>query len=118
MIYFSHITNPFQPNKGRIDRVLDEAKTIWQLFKEQKVDLSRPTICMINGVAVLRKFWHDIVSPLGEAFRPSRVIKHSLLKGLIECECSGAMTPTRSKHGNKYYEYYTPISLNNRNFFL
>lgn len=46
---------------------------------------------------------------LGEAFRPSRVIKHSLLKGLIECECCGAMTPTRSKHGNKYYEYYTPL---------
>ena len=46
---------------------------------------------------------------LGEAFRPSRVIKHSLLKGLIECECCGPMTPTRSKHGNKYYEYYTPL---------
>ena len=46
---------------------------------------------------------------LGEAFRPSRVIKHSLLKGLIECECCGAMTPTRSKKGNKYYEYYTPL---------
>ena len=28
---------------------------------------------------------------------------------MIECECCGAMTPTRSKHGNKYYEYYTPL---------
>lgn len=63
MIYFSHITNPFQPNKGRIDRVLDEGKTVWQLVEEQKVDLKRPTICMINGVAVLRKFWKDIVKP-------------------------------------------------------
>lgn len=63
MIYFSHITNPFQPNKGRIDRVLDEGKTIWQLIEKQKVDPKRPTICMINGVAVLRKFWHDIVQP-------------------------------------------------------
>ena len=63
MIYFSHITNPFQPNKGRINRVLDEGKTVWQLVEEQKVDLKRPTICMINGVAILRKFWHDVVSP-------------------------------------------------------
>ena len=46
---------------------------------------------------------------LGQAFRPSRIIKHSLLKGLIECECCGPMTPTRCKHGNKYYEYYTPL---------
>lgn len=63
MIYFSHITNPFQPNKGRINRVLDEGKTVWQLVEEQKVDLKRPTICMINGVAVLRKFWNELVSP-------------------------------------------------------
>ena len=28
MIYFSHITNPFQPNKGRIDNVLDDGKTV------------------------------------------------------------------------------------------
>jgi len=63
MIYFSHITNPFQPNKGRIDRVLDEGKTVWQLVEEQKVDLKRPTICMINGVAVLRKFWKDLIQP-------------------------------------------------------
>ena len=46
---------------------------------------------------------------LGNAFRQSRVIKHTLLKGLLECECCGAMTPTRSKHGNRYYEYYTPL---------
>lgn len=63
MIYFSHITNPFQPNKGRIDRVLDEGKTVWQLVEEQKVDLKRPTICMINGGAVLRRFWNDLIQP-------------------------------------------------------
>lgn len=55
MIYFSHITNPFQPNKGRIDNVLDDGKTVWDMVREQKVDLSRPTICMIDGAAVLRK---------------------------------------------------------------
>ena len=63
MIYFSHITNPFQPNKGRIDNVLDDGKTVWDMVREQKVDLSRPTICMIDGTAVLRKSWNDIVQP-------------------------------------------------------
>ena len=63
MIYFSHITNPFQPNKGRIDNVLDDGKTVWDMVQEQKVDLSRPTICMIDGAAVLRKFWNDTVQP-------------------------------------------------------
>lgn len=63
MIYFSHITNPFQPNKGRIDNVLDDGKTVWDMVREQKVDLSRPTICMIDGAAVLRKFWNDTVQP-------------------------------------------------------
>ena len=62
---------------------------------------------------ISQELWDEVKSlrkaNLGEAFRPSRVIKHSLLKGLTECEYCGAMTTTRSKHGNKYYEYYTPL---------
>lgn len=46
---------------------------------------------------------------IGNAFRPSRSVKNSLLKGLLECSCCGTMTPTRSKKGNKYYEYYTSL---------
>lgn len=42
-----------------------------------------------------------------ERFAPSRSVKNSLLKGLVECECCGTMTPTRCKRKNKYYEYYT-----------
>ena len=45
----------------------------------------------------------------GDRFAPSRSIKNSLLKGLVECECCGAMSPTRCKKKNKYYEYYTSI---------
>ena len=48
-------------------------------------------------------------SNLGNAFRPSKSVKHSLLKGLLECECCGTMIPTRSKRGNKYYEYYSAL---------
>lgn len=46
---------------------------------------------------------------LGNAFCPSRSVKNSLLKGLLECECCGTMIPTRSKRGNKYYEYYSAL---------
>ena len=49
------------------------------------------------------------VENIGNAFKPSRVIKNSLLKGLLECECCGTMTPTRCKKGNKYYEYYSSL---------
>lgn len=48
---------------------------------------------------------------IGTAFRPSRSVKNSLLKGLLECSCCGTMTPTRSKKGNKYYEYYTSLKV-------
>lgn len=43
----------------------------------------------------------------GDRFTPSRSVKNSLLKGLVECTCCGTMTPTRTKKDNKYYEYYT-----------
>ena len=54
-----------------------------------------------DNVADLKK------SNIGSGFSPQKSEKVALLKGLLECECCGAMTPTRSKKGNKYYEYYT-----------
>ncbi len=45
----------------------------------------------------------------GKRFSPSRSIKDTLLKGIVECPCCGSMTPTRTKKGNKYYEYYTSV---------
>lgn len=63
MIYFNYITNPCEPNKGRISRVCEQSKTIWQIIKEQKVDISRPILCLVNGVAVLRKDWNDALLP-------------------------------------------------------
>ncbi len=61
MIYFNYITNPFNPNKGRISKVLPEKQTIWQVVKSQKVDLSRPTVCFVNGMAKLRKDWDMVL---------------------------------------------------------
>lgn len=63
MIYFNYITNPCEPNKGRISRVFEQTKTVWQIIKEQKVDISRPILCLVNGVAVLRKDWNDALLP-------------------------------------------------------
>ncbi len=62
MIYFNYITNPCEPNKGRISRAIKGKQTIWDLVKSQKVDLSRPTVCLVNGVAVLRKNWESTLA--------------------------------------------------------
>lgn len=63
MIYFNYITNPFNPNKGRISRSLKGKMSVWDLIKSQKIDLSRPTICFIDGLVVLRKDWNFLINP-------------------------------------------------------
>ena len=63
MIYFNYITNPFQPNKGRISCALNENMSICDVVKAKNVDLSRPTICIVNGIAILRKDWNKILNP-------------------------------------------------------
>lgn len=63
MIYFNYITNPCEPNKGRISLAFERPKTIWQIVKEQKVDLTVPVLCLVNGVTVLRKDWDDVLLP-------------------------------------------------------
>ncbi len=55
MLYFNYFTNPCQQVLGRISAIIEQPKTVWQIIKEQKVDLTMPIICLINGVPVLRK---------------------------------------------------------------
>ena len=62
MLYFNYFTNPCQPDKGRISSVIQQPKTVWQLVKEQKVDLTMPILCLINGVPVMRKNWNDLLN--------------------------------------------------------
>jgi len=61
MLYFNYFTNPCQPDKGRISTIIEQPKTIWQIIKEQKVDITMPIICLINGVPVLRKDWGNLL---------------------------------------------------------
>ena len=61
MIYFNYITNPCEPNKSRISRAIKGKHSIWDLVKSQKVDLSYPTICLINGKAILRVHWEKTI---------------------------------------------------------
>ena len=73
MVYFNYITNPFNPNKGRISKALSGKQTVWQIVKEQKIDLTRPTVCLVDGVAKLRKDWnerleHNPTSKIGGKF--------------------------------------------------
>lgn len=64
MVYFNYFTNPFNPNKGRISRVLTEAElTINLIAKRQDVDFSLPVVCIVDGQAVLRKNWNIQLNP-------------------------------------------------------
>lgn len=93
MIYFNYITNPCYPNKGRISRAIDGEQTIWDLVKSQKVDLSRPTVCLVNGVAVLRKNWESpltlgsivcfVALPLGGGGKGSNPLQVVLMVALV-----------------------------------
>lgn len=62
MLYFNYFTNPCKPDKGRISALIQQPKTVWQLVKEQKVDLTMPILCLINGVPVMRKNWNDLLN--------------------------------------------------------
>lgn len=64
MVYFNYFTNPFNPNKGRISRVLTEAElTINLIAERQNVDFSLPVVCIVDGQAVLRKNWNIQLNP-------------------------------------------------------
>ena len=64
MVYFNYFTNPFNPNKGRISRVLTEAElTINLIVERQDVDFSLPVVCIVDGQAVLRKNWNIQLNP-------------------------------------------------------
>ena len=60
MLYFNYFTNPCQPDKGRISAIIEQPKTVWQIIKEQKVDLTMPVLCLINGAPLLRKDWGNV----------------------------------------------------------
>ena len=60
MLYFNYFTNPCQQVLGRISAIIEQPKTVWQIIKEQKVDLTMPILCLINGAPVLRKDWGNV----------------------------------------------------------
>lgn len=63
MIHITHITNPFQPNKGRKNWSLKNAQSINTIVENKGIDLSLPTICLVDGSPVLRKNWNAPVAP-------------------------------------------------------
>lgn len=93
MIYFNYITNPCEPNKGRISRTIEGKHSIWDLVKSQKVDLSHPTVCFVNEKAFLRNDWtqtladKSVVSfvtfPLGGGGKSSNPLQVVLMVALV-----------------------------------
>ena len=51
------ITNPFHPARDRIQKKITKRLSIRTLAQRNKLDLSKPTICLFNGQAVLREKW-------------------------------------------------------------
>ena len=63
------VTNPFNPNLDRVQKVITSKSKISTLVKKHKVDLTKPVICYVNDGPLLRKDWdsytvkdNDIVS--------------------------------------------------------
>ncbi len=63
MIYFNYFTNPFNSNKGKISCIVPTLQTISEVAEAQNVDLSFPTVCLVDGVAVLRRDWDIVLQP-------------------------------------------------------
>lgn len=61
MLHITHITNPLQPSKGRKNWSVQGKKSVWQMIKAYQIDLSLPTICLIDGKALLRKDWDNSI---------------------------------------------------------
>ena len=76
-----------------MSKALPGKQTVWQIVKEQKIDLSRPTVCLVDGVAKLRKDWNitlhqkAVVSfvalPLGGGGKSSNPLQIVLTVALI-----------------------------------
>ncbi|MFI3241769.1 MAG: host specificity factor TipJ family phage tail protein [Alphaproteobacteria bacterium] len=93
MIHFSYITNPCEPCKGRINTTLEDKQNVWQIVETQKINLSLPTICYINGKPTLRKDWDKqlpansfiafVTLPLGGSSSSSNPLNVVLMVALV-----------------------------------
>lgn len=94
MIYITHITNPFNPqNERKICHLDIDKATIWEIIKNQNINLNLPTICLVNGVAILREKWKNLLSkgdfvsfitlPLGGGGKSSNPINVVLTVALL-----------------------------------
>lgn len=54
-----HITNPFLSDKGRKNWSVKGKKSVWQMIKSHNINLSLPTIFLIDGKSLLRKDWDN-----------------------------------------------------------
>lgn len=106
MIYLNYITNSCQPYKGRVSRVFKQPQTVWQIIKEQKVDMTMPVLCLINGTPTLRNKWGNIIAdnsivslimlPLGGGGGGSNPLKTVLTVALL---VATVYTGGRSRRG-------------------
>ena len=58
MIYVNELCNPFNPLKGKKSCCLKGKHSIASIIKKRHISLAMPTICVVNGTAILRKNWN------------------------------------------------------------
>ena len=54
------ISNPFHPARDRIQKKISRRLSVQRLAERNKIDLSRPVICLFNGQSVLRAKWQSM----------------------------------------------------------
>lgn len=60
------VTNPFNPNLDRVQKIIGRKSKINTLVHKYKVNLNVPVICVVNDTPVLRKDWGRRVIKDGE----------------------------------------------------
>lgn len=68
MFAYVHILhNPFMPERGREFFAVDQPMSVREWLDRQGIEeFERPTICLLNGEAVLRSQWHKITIGLSD----------------------------------------------------
>ena len=51
------ISNPFHPARDRVQKKVTKRLSVGNLVRQNKIDLSKPTVCFFNGQPLLRAEW-------------------------------------------------------------
>lgn len=86
MIHLVEVTNPFNPNQCKRQTELPSGKTILDTLKAihpDFVEFSLPTICLLNGIAMMRDTWTKHILKDKDILVFTALPRGSLLGGVV-----------------------------------